>query len=82
MIPHLILALQKPEAHSIQGRLNLLQRKKLALMEQAYDNHIQSNFAVEYQYLTSMSGLSRIKRLLLTRGMFKVASFFLTLMTS
>ena len=74
----LVLALEKlKEAYSVKGRLNQSQREELALIEQAYDNPHeceQTFFRSRLQCnLRRYTGLSRIKRLLLTQRAFKEA---------
>ena len=60
------------------GRLNQSQREELALIEQAYDNpHECEHFVYHIAFISHppflFSGLSRIKRLLLTQRAFKEA---------
>ena len=72
-----MLALEKlKEAYSVKGRLNQSQREELALIEQAYDNphECMSNLHPIYRLASYIrTGLSRIKRLLLTQRAFKEA---------
>ena len=63
-------------AYSVKGRLNRSQREERALIEQAYDNPHECMSSLHHIYrLTSYirTGLSRIKRLLLTQRAFKEA---------
>lgn len=59
----------------MKGRLNQSQREELALIEQAYDNPHECKFYCFSKFnnplFTFASGLSRIKRLLLTQRAFK-----------
>jgi pre-mRNA-processing factor 8 len=64
------------EAYSVKGRLNQSQREELALIEQAYDNphECTSNLHPGLSFGSfARTGLSRIKRLLLTQRAFKEA---------
>ena len=73
----LVLALEKlKEAYSVKGRLNQSQREELALIEQAYDNPHECMLFLHlglWLCLIAFTGLSRIKRLLLTQRAFKEA---------
>lgn len=59
----------------MKGRLNQSQREELALIEQAYDNPHECMFMLlplsTHITDSSIAGLSRIKRLLLTQRAFK-----------
>lgn len=73
-----MLALEKlKEAYSVKGRLNQSQREELALIEQAYDNPHECKSrliaTIVMMLIFFSSGLSRIKRFLLTARAFKEA---------